>query len=193
MHAARPQGGHVGDGGGVLPHPHVHGRRHQHRLVGGQQHGGGEVVGEAGGHAGEQVGGGGRHHDQVGVAGELDMAHFAFVGERKQVGIDAVLAQRLQGERGRELRPACGQHATHGAAFGPQQADQRGHLERRDPSGNDQQDPPAGEAHTRQPVWMAAMPPLRLRTLTRASPASAIMPASVSWSGIMRMLSARYW
>jgi hypothetical protein len=30
--------------GGVLPHPHVHGRGHQHRLVGGQQHGGGQVA-----------------------------------------------------------------------------------------------------------------------------------------------------
>ena len=47
------------------------------------------------------------------------------------------------------------------------------------------------QAHSRQPEWMAAMPPDRLRTLTRASPASRIIPARVSWSGKVRMLSAR--
>ena len=32
------------------------------------QHAGGEIVGMAAGHLGEQIGGGRRHHDQVGLA-----------------------------------------------------------------------------------------------------------------------------
>jgi hypothetical protein len=48
-----------------------------------------------------------------------------------------------------------------------------------------------GSAHSRHPAWIAAMPPDRLRTVTRARPASRIIPASVAWSGKVRMLSAR--
>ena len=39
-------------------------------------------------HLGHDVGGGGRHHQQVGLARQLDMAHLALVGEREQVAID---------------------------------------------------------------------------------------------------------
>ena len=45
--AALLQGLDVGDGRGMGPHAHVHRRCREHRLVGGQQHGGGEIVGEA--------------------------------------------------------------------------------------------------------------------------------------------------
>jgi hypothetical protein len=48
-----------------------------------------------------------------------------------------------------------------------------------------------GSAHSRHPAWIAAMPPERLRTLTRPRPASRIIPASLAWSGKVRMLSAR--
>jgi hypothetical protein len=49
----------------------------------------------------------------------------------------------------------------------------------------------APSGHSRHPEWIAAIPPDRLRTATRASPASRIIAASVSWSGKVRMLSAR--
>jgi hypothetical protein len=35
-------------------------------------------------------------------------------------------------------------------------------------------------SHNRHPEWIAAIPPDRFRTFTRASPASRIMPASFS-------------
>ena len=40
-----------------------------------------------------------------------------------------------------------------------------------------------GCRHSRHPEWIAAMPPDRLRTPTRANPADRIMPARTSWSG----------
>ena len=43
----------------------------------------------------------------------------------------------------------------------------------------------------RQPEWIATIPPDRLRYATRSSPAPRIIAASASWSGNMRMLSAR--
>ena len=70
---------HVGLGGWVQPHAHVHGGGHQHTLVGGEQEGAGEVVGEARGHFRQDVRRCRGDHDQVGGAGELDVAHLAFV------------------------------------------------------------------------------------------------------------------
>ena len=60
--------------GGMLPHLRVHRRRHQHRLVGREQHGRGEVVGEAAGHLRHQVGGRRRDDDEVGLARQPDVA-----------------------------------------------------------------------------------------------------------------------
>ena len=53
---------------GMGPHARVHGGRHQDRLVGRHQHGGGEVIGMPAGHPGHQVGGGRRDDDQVRLA-----------------------------------------------------------------------------------------------------------------------------
>ena len=56
----------------------------------------------------------------------------------------------------------------------PRLAQQPHQLERlvgRDPAADDQQDARAG--HSRQPAWIAAMPPERLRTATRAQPGRA--------------------
>ncbi len=49
----------------------------------------------------------------------------------------------------------------------------------------------AGPAYSFQPEWMAAMPPVRLRTETRSKPASRIIDANASWFGKRRMLSTR--
>ncbi len=68
----------VGDGGRMRPHAHVHRRCHQDGLVGGEQHGRGEIVGETTRHARQDVGGGRRHDQQVGLTAEFDMAPSRF-------------------------------------------------------------------------------------------------------------------
>ncbi len=123
-HAIGLEGGEIPPGGRVGPHPHIHRRRHQHRLVGGEQGGGGEVIGQAGGGLGHQVGGGGGDDDQVGGAGELDMAHLRLVGEGEEVVVDLVLGQGRQGQGGDELGARPGEDRPHGDAGLAQQPGQ---------------------------------------------------------------------
>lgn len=49
----------------VSPHPHVHRRGGDHRLVGGQQHRCRQIVGKAGGHPRQEIGGRRRDEDDV--------------------------------------------------------------------------------------------------------------------------------
>ena len=139
---------------GVRPHHHVHRRRHQDRLVGGEQGGGGEIVGEAMRHLGEQVGAGRRHHDQVGLARQADMAHLGFVGQREQLLIDLVAADRGEGERRDELGAAPGQdHAEADAAIAPA-PDQLQRLVGGDAAGNDQENAAEGIIRPIPQCWM---------------------------------------
>ena len=82
--------------GCVLPHAHVHRRDDEHRLVGREQGGGGEVVGEAIGGLGHEIGSRRRHDDQVSRARQLDMAHLGFVGETEEFLIDLLARERTK-------------------------------------------------------------------------------------------------
>ena len=92
---AAAQRGHVVDGGRVQPHLGVHRRREQHRTSGREQRRGQQIVGPAGYRPGQQVGGGRRHHDQVGLLAELNMRHLGNVVE--DAGVDRLTGQRLKG------------------------------------------------------------------------------------------------
>ena len=92
MHAVRLEQGDVASGRRIEPHARVHGGGDEHRLVGGHQHAGGEVVGMAAGHLGQQVGGGRRHDDQRGLARQPDVADLALVVEIEQLGEHAIAA-----------------------------------------------------------------------------------------------------
>jgi hypothetical protein len=82
-----PQDRDIAGGRGVLPHPHIHGRRDQDRQRGGEQHRRGEVVGMAVRHLGDEVGGRRRDDHQIGVAREPDMADIGLVLAVEQVGV----------------------------------------------------------------------------------------------------------
>src|SRR5262249_183987 len=86
-----------------------------------------------------------RHHEQVGVARELDVAHLAFVGQREHVAVDAVLAQCLQREGRDELGAGLGKHAAHRRTAFTQAADELERFERRNAPCDDQQNPLALE------------------------------------------------
>jgi hypothetical protein len=77
----------------VLPHPHIHRRRDQHGLVGGQQQRRSQIVGMAGGHLRHQIGGGGRDDHQIGGAAEFDVTHLGLVGQIEQIAIDLAPGQ----------------------------------------------------------------------------------------------------
>src|SRR5690606_6829873 len=71
--AAGPQGRHVRLGRGVLPHLGVHRGGEHDGAARGEQRVGEQVVGEPGGGAGEQVGGGGGDEHQVRLLPEPDV------------------------------------------------------------------------------------------------------------------------
>ena len=66
---------HVGDRGEVLPHVDVHGGRHDDGAGAREQRGAHGVIGDAVGHLGDDVGGGGAHERKVGPLGELDVGN----------------------------------------------------------------------------------------------------------------------
>src|ERR1039458_3848528 len=106
----------------VVPHVHVHRGGDDDRSGGGKKHGGEEVVGEAVGHLGEDVGGGGRDDDRVGGLGLRDVLDLGcFFGAPRIVetsgelallaphgGDDFVAGERGEGKRLNELLGGAG-------------------------------------------------------------------------------------
>ena len=66
------------------------------------------------GHLADDVGGGGRHQDQIGFPHQPDMAHLGLVGEREEFAIDLVAGQGCDGQRGYELGAALGENDAEG-------------------------------------------------------------------------------
>ena len=63
-------------------------------------------------HLRHQVGGRRRHHDQIAVARQPDMAGVELALGVEQIGIDALMRQRAGGQRRDELLRGLGQHAA---------------------------------------------------------------------------------
>jgi hypothetical protein len=70
----------------------VHRRRHHDGRGRGEQHRGRQLVGESVRHLGEDVGGGRRHHDEIGFLRQAEVAHLALLGERELVLINLLVA-----------------------------------------------------------------------------------------------------
>jgi hypothetical protein len=138
--AVLPQRGQVALRRRMLPHAHVHRRRHEHGRVGGQQRRGGEVGSKAGRHARQKIGGGRRHDDQVGGARQLDVAHLGLVGEAEQIGEHAFAAQARHRQRRHELFRRARHDAAHAEAHILSAPDQLQALVGRDAAADDEQD-----------------------------------------------------
>ena len=106
--AAAAQGGDVLLGGGVLPHLGVHRGGEHHRAARGEQGVGEQVVGEAVGGLGQQVGGGRRDDHQVGVLPDADVRHLVDVVP--DLGGDRVAGQRGPGGGADEVQRGRGRH-----------------------------------------------------------------------------------
>ena len=79
-----------------------------HRAARGQQRVGEQVVGEAVGGLGQQVGGGRRDDHQVGVLADADVRHLVDVGP--DLGGDRLAGQRRPGRRADEPQRGRGRH-----------------------------------------------------------------------------------
>ncbi len=138
LDGTRRQDGQIGLGGRVGPHHHIHRGRHQDRLVGRQKQGRGQIVGQAMGHLGDQIGRRRRHHQEIGLAAGLDVTHPEIVGQREQILEHRLFGQRRQSQGRHELGAAFGQHAPHQNAPLPQTTDQIEAFIGRDTPGDDQ-------------------------------------------------------
>ncbi len=126
--------------GRMQPHPHVHGRGDQDRQGGGEQDRRGEVRRVAGRHPGHHVGGGRRHHDGVGVAGEPDMADLGLALPVEQVGMGPLARERRGGERRDEFLRRLGQQRAHRRPPVAQAPDQVERLVGGDAAADDEED-----------------------------------------------------
>ena len=124
QHAICPQLRQIALGGRVIPHPHIHRRRHEHPRIGGQQQGRGQIISPPLRHLGHQIGGCGCHDDQIGNAAQLDMAHLGLGGQIEQIGMHLFARQRRDRQRRDEFLPCAGQHRRHRRATFAQAADQ---------------------------------------------------------------------
>ena len=107
--------------------------------LGRQQHRGGEIVGVTARHLGHQVGGGRRHHDQIGFAREPDMADVEFAAGIEQVGEHALADDGAGRQRRDEMLGRLGEDAAHGQAALLQPADEIERLVGGDAAADDQQ------------------------------------------------------
>ena len=133
-HAALAEDFQIRLGRRVLPHIDVHRRSHQDRRGGGQIHGGEEVVGDAVGELGQDVGGGGSDDHGVGplrLADVLDGGIVGAVGGSgviPQAGDDLVAGERGKSERLHELAGRLGHDDMDFEGLALQRAHQFGRL-----------------------------------------------------------------
>ncbi len=153
--AAPAQRFQVGLRGGVLPHVDVHGGRHHHRAGEGQVERGEEIVRQAVGQLGDQVGRGRRDHQQLVLLGHGDVLDGALDGE--QIGEHLAAGERGEGQRPDELLRGRGHDGLHLVALLHQQARQLGGLIGRDAAADAQDDLHAAGLQRR--LRPAAVPP----------------------------------
>ncbi len=101
-------------------------------------------------HLGEQVGGGGRDDQQIGFAGQADVADLTLVVEIEQVGKHALVAERSDRQRRHELLGGfCHDGSNRYPAF-PQAPDQVEAFVCGDAAADDEDDTPAGDVIARK-------------------------------------------
>jgi hypothetical protein len=109
--AARAEDPQVVLDGGVLPHLGVHGRAHQHRRPGGEEHVGEQVVADPRRVDAEEARGGWRHEHQVGGLSEVGVGDG--VGLVPQRGPRPLGRERVEGRAADEPQGALGEHGHH--------------------------------------------------------------------------------
>ncbi len=93
----------------------------------------------AAGHLGHQIGGGGRDHDEIGLACQPDVPDIEFMRGVEQIGEDVASGERAGGKRCDELLRRFGENAAHGKPALLQPADEIERLVGSDAAADDQQ------------------------------------------------------
>ena len=104
----------------MLPHVHVHRGGEHDRAGEGQVEGGEEVVGQAVGEFRDQVGSGGRDHQDFVLLGHRDVLDGVLDGE--EIGEDFAAGEGGEGQGLDELLRRAGHHHLHGVVLLHEQA-----------------------------------------------------------------------
>ena len=139
--ASRPQPLQVGLGLGAGVHLVVHRRRDQHRCGAGEQQRGEDVVGQALRHAGDEMRGGRRHDDEMGVLRQADVRERP--SRLPEGGQDRAPGQRLECGGADELGGAAGEDDVHPGSGLGQAAGEQAALIAGDPARHAENDVPA--------------------------------------------------
>src|SRR5690606_8459299 len=90
------------------PHVRVHRGRQQYGRTRGEVQRGQEVVGNTAGELADDVGGGGRNHEQVHARRQCDVLDLGVDARRELVGDDRLAGDRLEGEGTHEAAGRAG-------------------------------------------------------------------------------------
>ena len=123
----------------VRPHARVHRRCEQDFRIRRQQHGAGEIGGEAKGQFRHQIGGRRRDHDQIGLARQPDVADIELTPRIEQIGEHALAGDGAGRQRGDEMLRRFGENAAYGNAAFFQAPDEIERLVGGDAAADDQQ------------------------------------------------------
>ena len=123
-------------GSSILVHAGVHGRAHHDGGLGSQEGGAQQVIGQAIGHFGQDVGRGRSHNESVGPVGQGNMLHVEFLVAAPHGHSHLVTTNFFKSKRGHKLLGVLGHDHAHFAALLAQTADQIHSLIHGDTAGN---------------------------------------------------------
>lgn len=122
--------------GGMMPHFPVHGGRDDERRGRSEHDFGKRAVSETVREFGDNVGGGGRDEDEIGVVGELDVLRSPAFALVEDAGENGILGKRLERERRDELLRAVGHDDENFVSAFAKLADEIGGFIRGDGTGD---------------------------------------------------------
>ena len=126
---------------GMKPHAQIHRRREQHPLVGRKQQRRRQIIGDSIRRLCQEIGCRRRDDDEIGVAREADVPHFAFERRVEEVGVDGRAGKGGERKLGDEFPARRRQDDARRSARLAQPANELERLIRRDPASHDEQNP----------------------------------------------------
>ena len=127
-------------GSWMVPHADIHRRNRQNGFVRCEQNGGRQIISDARGHLGKDIGSGRTNHHKVGLTAELNMPDFPFFLQVEHVAIYLVFGHDAHRKRRDKLSRAFRHHRAYGNALTLQQAHKLKRFVSSDAAANDQED-----------------------------------------------------
>ena len=102
---------------GMVPHADIHRRNRQNRFVRREQNCCRQIISDASGHLGKDIGRGGTNHHKVGLTAQLNMPDFTFFLKVEHVAIYLVFGHDTHRKRRDKFGRTFRHHRAHGNAL----------------------------------------------------------------------------